>query len=51
MGLHQTKNGLVGKCKTTAKVAAACETSTRIGAKARLFPRGFRPGRMSTREL
>ncbi|MDE5087829.1 MAG: hypothetical protein O4805_12065 [Trichodesmium sp. St16_bin2-tuft] len=39
MGIHQTKNGLLGKCKTTAKVETACETSTRIGATARLFPR------------
>ncbi|MDE5087531.1 MAG: hypothetical protein O4805_10415 [Trichodesmium sp. St16_bin2-tuft] len=39
MGLHQTKNRRVGKCKTTAKVAAACETSTRIGVTARLFLR------------
>ncbi|MDE5089071.1 MAG: hypothetical protein O4805_18880 [Trichodesmium sp. St16_bin2-tuft] len=49
MGIHQTKNGLLGKCKTTAKVAAAFETSTRIRATARLFPRAFRPGRMSNR--
>jgi hypothetical protein len=27
VGIHQTKNGRVGKCKTTAKVAAARETS------------------------
>ncbi|MDE5086218.1 MAG: hypothetical protein O4805_03275 [Trichodesmium sp. St16_bin2-tuft] len=47
MGLHQTKNGRFGKCKTTAKVAAASETSTRIGATARLFLCAFRPGRMS----
>ncbi|MDE5116728.1 MAG: hypothetical protein O4965_28985 [Trichodesmium sp. St19_bin1] len=39
MGLPRQKNGLLGKCKTTAKVAAASETSTRIGATARLFPR------------
>ncbi|MDE5118040.1 MAG: hypothetical protein O4860_12790 [Trichodesmium sp. St2_bin2_1] len=39
MGIHQTKNGLLGKCKTTAKVGTACEMSTRIGATARLFPR------------
>ncbi|MCL2938978.1 MAG: hypothetical protein MGU50_21825 [Trichodesmium sp. MAG_R02] len=32
--------------KTTAKVAAACETSNRRGAMAWLFPRAFRPGRM-----
>ncbi|MCL2936179.1 MAG: hypothetical protein MGU50_06110 [Trichodesmium sp. MAG_R02] len=38
-GLTKTKNGLLGKCNTTAKVATACETSTRIGATARLFPR------------
>ena len=37
-GQFETKNGRFGKCKTTAKVAAACETSTRIGATARLFP-------------
>jgi len=37
----------VGKCKTTAKVVAARETSTRRGAMARLFARAFRPGRMS----
>ena len=43
----ETRNGRVGKCKTTAKVAAACETSTRIGSTARSFPRAFRPGRMS----
>ncbi|MCL2938723.1 MAG: hypothetical protein MGU50_20360 [Trichodesmium sp. MAG_R02] len=48
MGLHQTKNGQVGKYKTTAKVAAACEISTRRGATARFFPRAFRPRRMST---
>ncbi|MDE5111756.1 MAG: hypothetical protein O4753_10970, partial [Trichodesmium sp. St7_bin2_1] len=46
-GHAETKNGGVGKCKTTAKVAAARETSTRIGATARLFPRAFRLGRMS----
>ncbi|MDE5090058.1 MAG: hypothetical protein O4805_24205 [Trichodesmium sp. St16_bin2-tuft] len=39
MGIHQTKNGRVVKCKTTAKVVTACETSTRIGATARFFPR------------
>ncbi|MDE5122547.1 MAG: hypothetical protein O4965_21825 [Trichodesmium sp. St19_bin1] len=39
MGLYQTKNGLLGKCKTTTKVATACETSTLIGATARLFTR------------
>ncbi|MDE5086664.1 MAG: hypothetical protein O4805_05705 [Trichodesmium sp. St16_bin2-tuft] len=38
MGLHQTKNRRVGKCKISAKVAAARETSSRIGATARLFP-------------
>ena len=47
-GLTETSNGRVGKCKTTAKVAAACETSTRIGATARLSSLAFRPGRMST---
>ena len=47
-GHTQTKNGRVGKCKTTAKVAAARGTSTHIGAKARLFPHAFRLGRMST---
>ncbi|NEP84990.1 MAG: IS200/IS605 family element transposase accessory protein TnpB, partial [Okeania sp. SIO3B3] len=31
-GHSETKNGRGGKCKTTAKVAAACETSTRRGA-------------------
>ncbi|MDE5088272.1 MAG: hypothetical protein O4805_14495 [Trichodesmium sp. St16_bin2-tuft] len=34
-GHTETKNGWVGKCKTTAKVAAACETSTLRGATAR----------------
>ena len=34
-GHTETKNGLLGKCKTTAKVATACETSTRRGARAR----------------
>ena len=38
-GQFETKNGWVGKSKTTAKVAVARETSTRIGAAARLFPR------------
>ncbi|MDE5088401.1 MAG: hypothetical protein O4805_15195 [Trichodesmium sp. St16_bin2-tuft] len=37
-GFTEKKNGRVGKCKTTAKVATACETSTRIGATAQLFP-------------
>ncbi|MDE5124627.1 MAG: hypothetical protein O4965_33240 [Trichodesmium sp. St19_bin1] len=35
----ETKNGRVSNCKTTAKVGTACETSTRIGATARLFLR------------
>ena len=30
----ETKNGPGSKCKTTAKVATACETLTRIGARA-----------------
>ncbi|MCL2932650.1 MAG: hypothetical protein MGG11_10435 [Trichodesmium sp. MAG_R03] len=34
-GRSETLNGLGGQPKTTAKVAAACETSTRRGAKAR----------------
>ncbi|NEN89501.1 MAG: IS200/IS605 family element transposase accessory protein TnpB [Okeania sp. SIO3H1] len=34
-GHSETRNGRGGKCKTTAKVAAACETSTRRGATAR----------------
>ncbi|NES08018.1 MAG: transposase, partial [Okeania sp. SIO2F4] len=34
-GQPETLNGLGGKQKTTAKVAAACETSTRRGATAR----------------
>ena len=34
-GPTETKNGQVGQHKTTAKVAAACEMSTRIGATAR----------------
>ncbi|MDE5117731.1 MAG: hypothetical protein O4965_08015 [Trichodesmium sp. St19_bin1] len=34
-GQSETKNGWVSKCKTTAKVAAARETSNRRGAKAR----------------
>ena len=46
--MTETKNGQVDQYKTTAKVAVACEISTRRGAKARLFPSGFRPGRMST---
>ena len=46
VGPTETLNGQVGKHKTTAKVAAACEMSTRRGAKARLFPRAFRLGRM-----
>ena len=35
VGLHQTKNGQVYQYKTTAKVAAAYEMSTHLGAKAR----------------
>ena len=46
-GPTETKNGQGGQHKTTAKVAAACEMSTRIGATARLLPGAFRPGRMS----
>ncbi|MDE5117407.1 MAG: hypothetical protein O4860_09340 [Trichodesmium sp. St2_bin2_1] len=46
MGIHQTKNGRIGKCKTTATVVAP-----RIGATARLFLRAFRPGRMLTCHL
>ena len=46
-GLTETKNGHGGQHKTTAKVAAACEMSTHRGAKARLLPSAFRPGRMS----
>ncbi|MDE5084834.1 MAG: hypothetical protein O4859_27985 [Trichodesmium sp. St18_bin1] len=38
-GHTETKNGQVGQHKTTAKVAAAGEMSTRRGAKAQLFPR------------
>ncbi|MCL2936076.1 MAG: hypothetical protein MGU50_05555 [Trichodesmium sp. MAG_R02] len=38
-GHTETKNGQVGQYKTTAKVVAACEISTRRGPKARLFPR------------
>jgi len=34
-GQSETLNGRGGKHKTTAKVAAACETSTRRGATAR----------------
>ena len=50
-GQSETENGQVGQHKTTVKIAAASEMSTCRGARARLFPRGFRPGRMSTREL
>ena len=46
--IRDKKKGRVGKCKTTAKVATACETSARIGSTVRLFPPGFRPGKMST---
>ena len=39
-GIHQTKNGRGGKCKITAKVAAAYETSTCRESTARYeFPR------------
>ncbi|MCL2935593.1 MAG: hypothetical protein MGU50_02885 [Trichodesmium sp. MAG_R02] len=48
MGNPRQKKGRVGKCKTTAKVATACEKSARIGSTVRLFPPGFRPGKMST---
>ena len=34
-GQSETKNGLIGQDKTNAKVAAASEMSTRLGAKAR----------------
>ncbi|MCL2937356.1 MAG: hypothetical protein MGU50_12680 [Trichodesmium sp. MAG_R02] len=34
-GQLETKNRRVGKCNTTAKLAAARETSTRLGATAR----------------
>ncbi|WP_293081712.1 RNA-guided endonuclease TnpB family protein [Okeania sp. SIO3B5] len=34
-GHSETKNGRGGKCKTTAKVATACETSTHRGVTAR----------------
>ena len=47
-GQSETKNGRGGKHEIIAKVAAACEMSTRIGATARLLPSAFRPGRMST---
>ena len=50
-GESETKNRGGDKCKATAKVAAACETLTPIGARARLFPPGFRPGRMSTKKI
>ena len=46
-GHTETFNGRGGKHKTTFKVVAACDMSTRRGVKARLFPRAFRPGRMS----
>ncbi|MCL2938865.1 MAG: hypothetical protein MGU50_21155, partial [Trichodesmium sp. MAG_R02] len=48
-GPSETKNGQVGHYKTTVKVAAACGMSTHGGAKARLFPRAFRSGKMSKR--
>ncbi|MDE5120729.1 MAG: hypothetical protein O4965_11700 [Trichodesmium sp. St19_bin1] len=47
MGNPRQKTDGSASVKTTAKVAAAYETSTRIGATDRLFPRAFRPGRMS----
>jgi len=40
VGMPRQKNGQVGQHKTTAKVAAACEMSTRRGAKARPSPHG-----------
>ena len=44
-GQFETKNGQVDKCKTTATVAAARETSIRIGATALLFSLAFsQPG-------
>ena len=46
-GVTEKKNGQVAQHKTTAKVAAACEMSTRRGATARLLPSAFRTGRMS----
>ena len=46
-GPTETKNGQVGQHKTTAKIAAADEMSTRRGATGRLFSLAFRPGRMS----
>ena len=46
-GPTETKNGQVGQHKTTAKIAAANEMSTRGGATGRLFSLAFRPGRMS----
>ena len=39
--IREKKNGRVGKFRTTAKVAAAAETSTRIEAMARLFPQSY----------
>jgi hypothetical protein len=35
VGIHQTKNGQFGQHKKAAKVAAAYEMSTHLGAKAR----------------
>ena len=46
-GQSETVNGRVGKCNTTAKAVAACETSTHIRVTARLFLPAFRAGRMS----
>ncbi|MDE5109591.1 MAG: hypothetical protein O4808_21875, partial [Trichodesmium sp. St17_bin3_1_1] len=45
----ETKGRLRGKCKTTAKVAAACETKRQPASELRLGrnPRAFRPERMS----
>ena len=43
-GHTETKNGQIRQHKTTAKVAAACEMSTRIGATARLFKRAGAAG-------
>ncbi|MCL2938025.1 MAG: hypothetical protein MGU50_16415 [Trichodesmium sp. MAG_R02] len=46
MGLPRQKKRQVGQRKTTAKVAATYEMSTRRGARDWLFPRAFRLGRM-----
>ena len=50
MGLPRQKTDIEASSQTTAKVAAACEMSTRRGATARLLPSAFRPGRMSKSE-